>query len=319
MKTEQAPEPDSTKEAAKPVDRAADGYPTEESYVDALNAQAEETPQAEETAQSEKTAQGETEEGPIAKAHRAVKNVVDPEKRMPFLDHLEELRWTLVRSLLAVLVCAIVAYIYSKEIVELLHRPAPDVKLIFLSPTEAFMTYIKVAMYAGMVIALPYVSWEFWRFIVPGLLAKERKLVPPIVLFTVICFLVGAAFAYFIIIPFGLKFLVIGFQNDFLTANITIGKYLGFVITMVLVFGVVFELPVIAYFLSLVGLLTPEFLRSKRRYGIVIIFIVAAILTPPDAFTQSMLAIPLLFLYEISIWVSAAVQRSKKRKAAIQS
>ncbi|NLP10289.1 twin-arginine translocase subunit TatC [bacterium] len=237
---------------------------------------------------------------------------------MPFLDHLEELRWTLVRSVIAVMVCAVIAYIYSKEIVELLHRPAPDVKLIFLSPTEAFMTYLKVALYAGLVIALPYVSWEFWRFIVPGLLAKERKLVPPIVLFTVICFLLGAAFAYFIIIPFGLKFLVIGFQNEFLTANITIGKYLGFVMTMVLVFGVVFELPVLAYFLSLVGLLTPQFLRSKRRYGIVIIFIVAAIITPPDAFTQSMLAIPLLFLYEISIWVSAAVQRSKKRKAVLE-
>ncbi len=325
MKTEQAPEPDSSNDAPKPVNPAADGYPTEESYVDALNKQAEGTPQTDtttpvtETAQPEKTPPAESEEGPIAKAHRVAKKVVDPEKRMPFLDHLEELRWTLVRSLTAVMVCAIVAYIYSKEIVVLLHRPAPDVKLIFLSPTEAFMTYLKVALYAGMVLALPYVSWEFWRFIVPGLLAKERKLVPPIVLFTVICFLIGAAFAYFVIIPFGLKFLVIGFQNDFLTANITIGKYLGFVMTMVLVFGVVFELPVLAYFLSLIGLLTPQFLRSKRRYGIVIIFIVAAILTPPDAFTQSMLAIPLLFLYEISIWVSAAVQRGKKRKAALQN
>jgi len=319
MKTEQAPEPNAPNDSSKPLDPAGDGYPTEERYVNSLNAQAEEPKQSDTTTPAEETPQAEIEQGPIAKARRAAKKAVDPEKRMPFLDHLEELRWTLVRSLAAVMVCAILAYIYSKEIVVLLHQPAPDVKLIFLSPTEAFMTYLKVALYAGLVIALPYVSWEFWRFIVPGLSAKERKLVPPIVLFTVVCFLLGAAFAYFIVIPFGLKFLVIGFQNDFLTANITIGKYLGFVMTMVLVFGVVFELPVLAYFLSLIGLLTPQFLRSKRRYGIVIIFIVAAIITPPDAFTQSMLAIPLLILYEISIWVSAAVQRSKKRKAAVQS
>ncbi len=257
-------------------------------------------------------------DGPVGQTYKQTKKIIDPEKRMPFLDHLEELRWTIIRSLSAVVVCAVIAYVYSKEIVDFLHRPAPDVNLIFLSPTEAFMTYLKVAMYAGLVLALPYVSWEFWRFIVPGLLAKEKKLVPPIVFFTVICFLIGALFAYFLIIPFGLKFLITGFQTDYLSAKITIGSYLGFVATMVLVFGTVFELPVLAYFLSLIGLLTPQFLRSKRRYGIVLIFIIAAILTPPDAFTQTMLAVPLLILYEISIWVSAAVYRAKMRKQAAE-
>jgi len=288
-----------------------DDYPTEDSYVESLKNESSPSAPA--------TVQPETEASVQGKGARKKAKLADPEKRMPFLEHLEELRWTIIRSLLAVVVCAVFAYIYSKEIVDFLHQPAPDVKLIFLSPTEAFMTYLKVAMYSGLVIALPYVSWEFWRFIVPGLLAKERKLVPPIVFFTVICFVVGALFAYYIIIPFGLKFLIVGFQTDYLTANITIGKYLGFVVTMILVFGAVFELPVLAYFLSLIGLLTPQFLRSKRRYGIVIIFIVAAILTPPDMFTQSMLAAPLLVLYEISIWVSAAVQRAKLRKEHISS
>ncbi len=235
-------------------------------------------------------------------------------KRMPFLEHLEELRWTLIRSLFAVVVCAVACYFFVSQIVSLLVVPAPDeMKLIFLSPTEAFMTYLKVAGYAGVVVAFPYISWEFWRFIVPGLLAKERKLVFPIVVFTVICFVTGALFAYFIIIPFGLDFLL-SFQSDFLVANITIGKYLTFVVTLLLLFGLVFELPVLAYFLSLIGLLTPQFLRSKRRYGILTIFIVAAVLTPPDAFTQTMMAIPLIFLYEISIWVSASVQRRRKRE-----
>jgi len=238
------------------------------------------------------------------------------EKRMPFLEHLEELRWMVIRSLTGVAIAATAAYFFARDLINLLIRPAPaGLKLIFLSPTEAFMTYIKVAAYAGLVIAFPYVAWEIWRFIIPGLLEKERKLVAPIVFFTVVCFVVGALFAYLLIIPFGLQFLL-SFQTDYLIANITIGKYLGFVTTMLLVFGLVFELPVLAYFLSIIGLLTPEFLRSKRRYGIVIIFIVAAILTPPDAFTQCMLALPLVFLYEISIFVSAAARR--KRNATVK-
>jgi len=234
---------------------------------------------------------------------------------MPFLDHLEELRWMIIRSLFGIVVAAVLSYFFAREIITLLIAPAPnDLKLIFLSPTEAFMTYIKVAAYAGVMISLPYVAWELWRFILPGLLSKERKLVGPIVTFTVICFLLGALFAYFVIIPFGLRFLL-SFQTDYLVANITIGKYLSFVVTLLLLFGLVFELPVLAYFLSIIGLLTPEFLRSKRRYGIVIIFIVAAILTPPDAFTQTMMAIPLVILYEVSIWVSAAVRRKKAADA----
>jgi sec-independent protein translocase protein TatC len=236
------------------------------------------------------------------------------DKRMPFLDHLEELRWRIIWSLLSVVAAAVGCYFFVDQIVAILVHPAPkDIKLIFLSPTEAFMTYLKVAGYAGLVVAFPFVAWQFWRFVMPGLYAKERKAVGPIVLFTVLCFLAGAVFAYMLIIPFGLKFLL-SYQSDFLVANITIGKYLSFVVTLLLVFGMVFELPVLAYFLSLIGLLTPEFLRKKRRYGILIIFIVAAILTPPDAFTQTMLAIPLLFLYEISIWVSAAVNRKRKAR-----
>ena len=213
------------------------------------------------------------------------------EKKMPFLDHLEELRWTILKSLIAVVIGAIGSYVFSRQIVEFLRRPGPEgMKLIFLGPTEGFMIYIKVSIFAGLVLALPYVFYQFWKFIVPGLLQKEKRIVPLIAFFTTICFLTGAAFAYFVIIPFGLKFLL-SFQTDFLEATITIGKYLGFVVTLILIFGVVFELPVLSFFLTKIGILTPEFLRSKRRYGIVIIFIMAAVLTPPDIFTQLMLEI----------------------------
>ncbi len=235
---------------------------------------------------------------------------------MSFLEHLEVFRWTILKSLIAVLVAAVGCYFFSREIVTFLRLPGPEnLKLIYLAPTEGFMIYIKVSIFSGLVVALPYVAYEFWKFIVPGLLDKERRLVSPIALFTTICFLIGAAFAYTVIIPFGLKFLL-GFQTDFLEANLTIGKYLGFVVTIIFVFGMVFELPVLSYFLTHVGILTPEFIRDKRPYGIVLIFIMAAILTPPDIVTQLMLAGPLILLYEISIWVSRAVSRKKRRQAS---
>lgn len=238
----------------------------------------------------------------------------NPEKKMPFLDHLEELRWTIIRSLIAIFVGAVVCFIFNEHIIAALKAVAPSDKmtLVILGPTDDFVIALKVAMFAGLVLALPYVAYEFWKFIVPGLLAKEKKLVPPIVFFTVLCFIAGGTFAYFIILKFALNFFLT--FSDQTVNMIAISKYLGFVVTIILVFGVVFELPVLSFFLSSIGLLTPEFLRSKRRYSIVIIFIVAAILTPPDVLTQLLLAGPLIVLYEISIWVSAAVARKKREK-----
>ncbi len=238
----------------------------------------------------------------------------DSEKKMPFLDHLEELRWTLMRSLIAIVIGAIICFFFSEYIIAALKALAPPDKmtLVILGPTDGFVTVMKVALFSGLVLALPFVSYEFWKFVVPGLLQKEKKLVPPIVFFTVMCFLAGAAFAYFIILNFALDFLL-NFLDQ--TENmIAVGKYLGFVVTIILVFGVVFELPVLSFFLSSIGLLTPEFLRTNRRYGVVIIFIMAALLTPPDLSTQLLLAGPLIILYEISIWVSAIVVRRKKEK-----
>jgi sec-independent protein translocase protein TatC len=238
----------------------------------------------------------------------------NPEKKMPFLDHLEELRWTLIRSMLAIFVGMIICFIFNEQIIALLKAVAPEEKmtLVILGPTDAFVIAIKVSLFAGIVLALPFVAYEFWKFVVPGLLAKEKKLVPPIVFFTVFCFIAGGLFAYFIILRFALDFLL-GFSDQ--TENmIAINKYLGFVTTLILVFGVVFELPVLSFFLTKVGILTPEFLRSKRRYGIVVIFILAAMLTPPDIMTQLMLAGPLIILYEISIWVSRLVARKKREE-----
>jgi sec-independent protein translocase protein TatC len=185
--------------------------------------------------------------------------------------------------------------------------------LIFLKPTEGFLVYIKISVFVGIILSLPVIFYQLWKFIAPGLYKKERRYVPMIVFFSTFFFLTGAFFCYFLIIPFGLNFLL-GFTTDQLEPTIQISEYLKFVTLLIMVFGIIFELPLLSYFLTKMELITPEFLRAKRRYGIVAIFIVAAILTPPDVITQLFLAGPLIILYEVSIWVSKLVVMRKAGK-----
>ncbi|MGH7491113.1 MAG: twin-arginine translocase subunit TatC [bacterium] len=251
---------------------------------------------------------------------------------MPFLDHLEELRWRIFKSLIALVLFAIVSIIFIDEIFAWLVKPYNDAvriaivenpqlnqqetpRLVFLNPTGGFMIYLKLAFSVGFIASLPIVFYQLWKFISPGLLTNERRVAPLIVFFTTLCFLAGAAFCYFIVLKYGLSFLL-SFQTATLVPMISIEEYFGLVTTLILVFGLVFEMPVLAYFLTKLGLLTPEFLRQKRQYGIVAIFIVAAVVTPSvDAFTQILLAVPLLVLYEISIWVSRIALPVQAKKA----
>ncbi len=234
------------------------------------------------------------------------------EKVMPFLDHLEELRQRLIRCILSIVLFSMGSYFISRQIMQLLLKPYPkDEKLIFLAPTEGFIVHIKIAVFAGLILSLPVIFYQLWQFIAPGLYKKERRFIPLIVIFSSLSFLAGGAFCYFIIIPYGLNFLL-GFNTDQLEAAIQIKEYLKFVTLLIMVFGIIFELPLLSYFLSRMGIVTPEFMRTKRRYGIVIIFIFAAILTPPDVVTQLFLAGPLIILYEISIWVAKLAQTKRK-------
>jgi len=232
------------------------------------------------------------------------------EKVMPFLDHLDELRSRLLKAIGFIFVATLGCYFFSHDIMTFLTRPFPD-KLIFLAPTESFIVHIKISLFAGIIISLPVIFYQLWQFVVPGLLEKEKRFVPLIVLFSTFFFLMGAAFCYYVIVPFGLKFLL-GWQTDNLIPSITIREYLKFVTTLVLVFGIVFELPLLSFFLTKMDILKPHYLSKNRRYGVVSIFIVAAILTPPDIVTQLLLAGPLLLLYEVSIIVSKMVYKKKK-------
>jgi len=254
------------------------------------------------------------------------------EKEMPFLEHLEELRSRLIKSLVTVAFCAAVSWFFIDPIFNFLvapYRQAVDlakaqiqnpatlegVRLIFTNPTGGFMIYLKLAITVGILFSIPVLVYQLWQFIAPGLLMRERRVAVWVVFFTTLCFLAGALFCYYVVLKYGLSFLL-SFQSDLLLPLVSIDEYFGFVTILLVVFGLVFEMPVIAYFLTKIGLLTPEFMRQKRRYGIVSIFVAAAVLTPStDAFTQMLLAVPLLVLYEISIWVSKIALPKEMKEA----
>ncbi|UCE84535.1 MAG: twin-arginine translocase subunit TatC [Deltaproteobacteria bacterium] len=232
---------------------------------------------------------------------------------MPFTEHLEELRRRLIICFVAVGVGFVICYFFSKQLFEILMRPLlqvmpPEESLIFTALPEAFFTYLKVALLAGIGLASPVIIYQFWRFIAPGLYHKERRALMPIVLFSTFFFVGGALFGYFVVFPFGFKFFI-GFASDNIRAMPSIREYLKFAAKLLFAFGFIFELPLFTFFLARLGLVNAELLRSKQKYAILVIFMLAAILTPPDIVTQVMMAGPLLILYELSIWIAKVFGR----------
>ena len=173
------------------------------------------------------------------------------------------------------------------------------------------MIRIKISIFSAILLGLPVIFYQIWQFVVPGLFGKEKKLVPVVAFFSTVCFLAGALFCYFVVLRFGLRFLL-SFETKDLVATISVNEYLGFVTMLILVFGLIFELPILALFLTKIGFLTPAFMRHYRRHGIVGMVILSAVVTPPDVFTQLLLAGPLILLYEISILISAAVHKKQE-------
>lgn len=236
-----------------------------------------------------------------------------------FIEHLEELRQRLIKCLIVVGIAFGICYFFSKEILDFLmvplKRSVPEgATAIFLNPAEAFVTYIKLSFYSALFFSSPYILYQVWLFIAPGLYAHEKRMVLPFMIVATFLFVLGVAFAYFVVFPFGLKFLF-SFSTEFIRPAPRLKDYLSFTATLLIAFGVVFELPVFVYFLTKMGVIDEKTLSKNRRYAILIIFIVAAILTPPDVFTQLLMAAPLLVLYEISIWVAKAA-KAKPRKSA---
>ncbi len=229
------------------------------------------------------------------------------EKEMTFLEHIEELRWRIIYSLIGVGIGAVICWIFVDYLVDdVLLLPASRVGLHLqnLKPFGQLMLYFEVAMVGGLILSLPNVFYQLWKFISPALRKNERRYISAIVAFSTLCFLLGIVFAYFIMLPYSLKF-VSQFGSKNITNDFAIDEYMTIILSIMLGAGLVFELPMISFFLTKLGILTPQFMRKYRRHAIVIIFIAAAFLSPgTDPVSQIILAVPLIVLYEISIIIS---------------
>jgi len=234
---------------------------------------------------------------------------------MPFLEHLDELRRRLLKAALGVIVCAILAFYFSDSIMRFMMEPLNGTPLYNMQVTGTFYAYMKVALFTGIGASLPIIFYQLWAFIAPGLYHKERKTILPLVFVSTALFVGGAAFCYYLTLPMALKFLL-GFADDLITNYLTIDSYISFVGFLMLAFGLSFQLPVVAYFLGRFGLIASSMLARGRRYAILAILIIAAVVTPtPDIFTQLLLAVPMYALYEISILVVRLTGRREKPAA----
>ena len=236
------------------------------------------------------------------------------EKPLSLTEHLEELRHRLIIALGAVGGCFVLLYPFSESLLKLLHVPIENEQLYMLSPAEAFVVHLKLTVFAAIVVAVPVLLYQIWAFVAPGLYGHEKRYALPFVAVASVFFLLGGLFAYGVMLPFGLKFLL-GYGGTLIQPMISVSNYVTFVTTMMLVFGAVFELPVILVFLAKMGIVTPAMLRDFRKYAIVGAFIIGAILTPPDVVSQVMLAGPLLVLYELSIWACAVFVKREEQAA----
>ncbi|MDG1527821.1 MAG: twin-arginine translocase subunit TatC [Polaribacter sp.] len=264
-------------------------------------------------------------------------------KEMSFLGHLEELRWHLVRSAVVIFVLAIVLFVFREEIYNnfiIAHTHSDFVtyrffcqvfgaigiessfcdvqipsKLQALSPTQQLMSSLWVSMVLGVIIAFPYLLWEMWRFIAPGLHKTERNKSRGFLFIASLLFFIGVLFSYYVIMPMSVSFFY-GYKiSDSIVNNFTLDSYISLFTNTMLGISLVFELPVVIYFLSKLGLVTPEFLRKYRKHSLVLVLILSAIITPPDVASQIIVSIPILILYEVGIYISGFVQKRQLKNA----
>ncbi len=236
---------------------------------------------------------------------------------MPFLDHLEELRWRVLWALLALAVATVIGFllVHYVGVMEILIRPVRPYlageELVYFNPATPFFVTLKLGLVVGIILAFPVVVYQVWAFFSPALETEEKKVVIPSLYFGLLLFCAGVAMAYFWVLPLALRFLA-GFQEAFLAPNIEVGEYLGFVVRLLLAFGLVFELPVVVMILSAMGLVTPQFLKEKRRHAIVGITVLASAITPGDIASTFLMIGPMIILYEGSIVLSRLIQKRRE-------
>jgi len=231
------------------------------------------------------------------------------DRKLTVLEHVSEFRHRLVRSVIVVLVTTVISFIFAPQIFEILKSPAGGINLIYIEMTEMIGIYMKVSLAGGLMLAMPYLVYHLIMFVSPALTHREKKRVYLILPWIALMFIAGVVFAYFILVPPAVKFLVT-FGSDIATPQIKIGNYISVVSRLLLAIGFVFEMPVITTFLARLGIITPKWLSDKRKPAIIVSFVLAAIITPTfDPVNQTLVAAPLIILYEISIWLAKLVQR----------
>ena len=240
------------------------------------------------------------------------------EKNAPIMEHLNELRRVLIIAIIALIAGTLAAYIFFlQDAMDLIMAPITslNVELNFFKPAEAFLAQLKVALLAGCIIASPVILWQIICFILPALYKHERRIFFALIFSCIFLFVAGIAFGYFFVLRLGLKALLFTFSGN-MNPVISVESYVSFVLSFLIPFGLVFEIPLFVYFLTKAGIVDPVMLRTKRKYVILIILILAAMLTPPDIISQLFLAFPMLLLYEISIEISSSVYKRKLKKEA---
>lgn len=250
------------------------------------------------------------------------------DSKMPLLDHLVELRRRLLYSLLTIIILFFICYYFSANIYAFLVKPLADItaemggerRMIYTALQEAFFTYVKVAFFAAMFLGFPVIASQVWLFVAPGLYKKEKKAFLPFLIATPVLFFLGGAFVYYFVFPVAWKFFL-SFEATGLDASplpiqleAKVGEYLSLVMQLIFAFGLCFQLPVVFTLLGRAGIISSEGMKSKRRYAIVLAFVAAAILTPPDVISQIGLAVPTIILYEISIYAVRLIERSQERE-----
>lgn len=252
--------------------------------------------------------------------------------KLPVTAHLSELKERIIVSLSVVVISSGVCFYFSEYIFSLLILPMSsslslslsypfisleaiknaNTELVFIAPAEALWMHFKISLISGIVISSPIILYEFWEFVAPGLLQKEKKYVFPFVIITMFLFLFGAVFCFMVVLPFAMNFLLT-YKTAVLKPMLSVGRYIDFSLKFIVAFGAIFELPVVLVFLTRMGIVTPKSLAKNRKYAIVLAFVVAAFLTPtPDAFNQSLMALPIVLLYEAGIWASKILNSKNK-------
>jgi sec-independent protein translocase protein TatC len=250
----------------------------------------------------------------------------EEEKKMPLLEHLVELRRRLLYSVVGFIVAFIACFYFAQDMFNFLAAPLaehfhgdPNRRIIFTDLTEPFFTQVKIAGFGALCVSFPVIAGQIWAFVAPGLYKNERQAFLPFLVATPFMFILGAAFFYYVLLPYAITFFA-GFEQAAGPNNLPVqmenkvGEYIGFVMTLIFAFGLCFELPVLLSLLARVGLVTSAGLKAKRRYAIVIVFLVAAVVTPPDVFSQISLAVPILLLYEVSIILAKMIEKKRAQR-----